>query len=146
MLKHTVVAAALAAAFVTPVSAAGASDKELQEIRAQIRAMKDSYEARLQALEERLQQAQAASAPAVAALAEAAPVAPATGAAPPAAAATASNIFNPNISMILGGTLSNLSQAPKDYRLQGFLPSGGEAGPGNRGFNLGESELTMAAN
>ncbi|HEU4844785.1 MAG TPA: hypothetical protein VFT05_11015, partial [Burkholderiaceae bacterium] len=72
--------------------------------------------------------------------AEPAPAAPVGGAAPPA------NLFNPNISMILGGTLQNLSQDPTQYRLQGFIPSGGDAGPGKRGFSLGESELTMAAN
>jgi len=166
MLKNTVVAAAMGAALAAPMAHAAdkKEQKELAEIRAEIRQMKEAYEARLQALEQKLQAAQADTAAAkaqVAALAAApaAPAAPAADAAPAVAAAepaaaptntgsanTPSNIFNPNISMILGGTLQNLKQDPNQYRLQGFVPPGGEVGPGKRGFNLGESELTMAAN
>jgi hypothetical protein len=171
MLKHSVIVAALSAAVAAPqVHAADKKEqKELAEIRAEIRQMKDAYEARLQALEQRLQQAQSdaaaakaqLAAPAVASAAApaATPPADAVAAAPyvetPAAPAAPSavgganapsNLFNPNISMILGGTLQNLKQDPAQYRLQGFAPSGGEVGPGKRGFSLGESELTMAAN
>ncbi|MBA5687694.1 hypothetical protein [Rugamonas apoptosis] len=172
MLKRSVMALTVSAVVAAPVAqAADKSDKkELAAIRAQIAQMQKDYEARLQALEQRLQQAQTATAAAQAqlttqagtstganaeapaaqlgaasaSLAETAsaatPAAPVGGAAPP------SNLFNPNISMILGGTLQNLSQDPNQYRLQGFIPSGGEVGPGKRGFSLGESELTMAAN
>ncbi len=171
MLKHKVMMAALSVAAAAPQAYAAdkKEQKELAEIRAEIRQMKQAYEARLQAMEQRLQQAQAdnaaakaqiaaigaaapapaASAPAAAAAPVAAyvetPAAPAS-AAPAGGASPASNLFNPNISMILGGTLQNLKQDPSQYRLQGFAPSGGELGPGKRGFNLGESELTMAAN
>ncbi|MES2159628.1 MAG: hypothetical protein V4476_00600 [Pseudomonadota bacterium] len=171
MLKHKVMMAALSVAVAAPQAYAAdkKEQKELAEIRAEIRQMREAYEARLQAMEQRLQQAQADNAAAKAQIAAisggapAAPSAPAAGAAPavaayvetPAAPASAaptgsanpaSNLFNPNISMILGGTLQNLKQDPSQYRLQGFAPSGGEVGPGKRGFNLGESELTMAAN
>jgi hypothetical protein len=175
MLKNSVVAVAMGAAMAAPMAQAAdkKEQKELAEIRAEIRQMKQAYEARLQALEQKLQAAQTDTAAAkaqVAALASApaaadssagatqAGSAPAVAAAPyvetPAAAPAAglgsantpSNIFNPNISMILGGTLQNLKQDPSQYRLQGFVPSGGEVGPGKRGFSLGESELTMAAN
>ena len=153
MLKHSVLAAALAAAFAAPAPAFAADDKQLADIRAQIRQMKESYEARLQALEQRLQQAEAA-APAVAA-APALAAGPAPESAPepapepapaPPAAASASNVFNPNLALILGGSAARLSQDPQQYRLQGFVPSGGDVGPGQRGFNLGESELTLSAN
>jgi hypothetical protein len=141
MIKTTALCAALAAAFVVPLSASAADDKELAAIRAQIREMKESYEARLQALEQRLQDAQAAAAQAqnaaLAAPVQAVPV-------PPAPAA--SNAFNPNISLVLAGAYANLSQDPAQYRIQGFVPPAGEVGPGQRGFNLGESELTMVAN
>ncbi|WLI91201.1 TonB-dependent receptor [Massilia sp. R2A-15] len=147
MLKTTVLGAALAAALASPLAASAADDKELAAIRAQIKEMKESYEARLQALEQRLQDAQAAAAQAQnAALAAQTPApAPAPVAAAPAAPAAA-NAFNPNISLVLGGTYANLSQDPEKYRLQGFVPPVGEVGPGKRGFNLGESELTFAAN
>ncbi|MYM86076.1 hypothetical protein GTP91_02665 [Rugamonas sp. FT82W] len=179
MLKHSVLAAALSAAVAAPQAYAAdkKEQKELAAIRAEIRDMKAAYEARLQAMEQRLQQAQSdsaaakaqlatisggtsatssagapaaavattaiptAAAPAVAAYVES-PAAPASA----SGATPASNLFNPNISMILGGTLQNLKQDPSQYRLQGFAPSGGEVGPGKRGFSLGESELTMAAN
>ena len=48
--------------------------------------------------------------------------------------------------MILAGTYTNLKRDPDQYRIQGFLPVGGEVGPGARSFNLGESEITMSAN
>ncbi|HET7794295.1 MAG TPA: hypothetical protein VFL64_13010 [Rhizobacter sp.] len=53
--------------------------------------------------------------------------------------------FNPAISLILNGTYADLSRDPETYTLQGFIPSGGEVGPGKRGFSLGESELTLSA-
>ncbi|MBX3618447.1 MAG: hypothetical protein KF891_00430 [Rhizobacter sp.] len=59
--------------------------------------------------------------------------------------ATPATAFNPAISLILNGTYANLSRDPATFRLQGFMPSGGEVGPGQRSFQLGESELTLAA-
>ena len=50
------------------------------------------------------------------------------------------------MSAILGGSYANLSEDPADYRIAGFLPAGDEIGPGERSFNLGESELTLSAN
>lgn len=70
------------------------------------------------------------------------PAAAAGGGTPQGAPASG---FNPTVSLILGGTYVNLSQDPNRYRLQGFMP-GGDVGPGRRGLNLGESELTLAAN
>jgi hypothetical protein len=67
----------------------------------------------------------------------------------PASAAAASGgtaAFNPAISLILSGHYTHTSADPASYRIAGFAPSGGEGGPGPRGFNLGESELTVAAN
>jgi hypothetical protein len=169
MLKKTVLTAALAAAFVVPAAHA-ANDKELAAIREQIRQMKQSYEARLTALEQRLQEAQAAvaqaqntaaaaqqaqtpaaSAPAQANAAITAPLPPEPEPAPAPALAgatrAASNAFNPNISVVLAGSYRNLQQDPNAYRIQGFMPAtDGEVGPGQRSFNLGESEVTMAAN
>jgi len=150
------VSVALAAAFALPLSAAAAENPELAAIRAQIAEMKQSYEARLQALEQRLQEAQAAVAEAQNAAASAQQTAaPAVAAAAPVVAAPevpaarpaqGDNSFNPSISLILGGTFSKLQRDPGTYRFGGFMPPEGEIGPGSRSFNLGESELTMAAN
>ena len=156
MHKQSVLAAAFAAALAAPHFAAAADDKDLAQIREQIRQMKDDYETRIRALERRLEEAEAKSARAAAIPAGAAAAAGVgapvgTAAVPPPASAgrTASagaNAFNPAISLILGGTYSRLSQDPEQYRIQGFLPGGEEAGPGARSFNLGESELTLSAN
>ena len=153
--------AVAAAAVLSPVYAAAQTsnppERELAQIRAQIQQMKDEYEARIRALEKRLQDAEAKADRAVAQ--SAAPAAPAAvaQATPPAGAtpgpasagspATAgANAFNPAISLILAGTYAHLSQDPSQYRIQGFAPAGDEIGPGARSFNLGESELTLSAN
>jgi hypothetical protein len=54
--------------------------------------------------------------------------------------------FNPSISMILTGNYASLSQNPATYRIAGFIPPPGGEGPGERSFNLGESELTVSSN
>ncbi|CAN5211875.1 TonB-dependent receptor [soil metagenome] len=160
MFQKKILAAALTAAFFTPFAVA-ADDKELAQIREQVREMKQTYEARIQALETRLLQAETNARKAERATAEAATAAPdasstaptstssalASNVAPSVSAAPASpRSFNPSIALTLGGTYSNLSRDPKQYRLQGFIPAGEDAGPGKRSFNLGESELTFSAN
>ncbi|MCJ7452705.1 MAG: hypothetical protein MUO39_09565 [Steroidobacteraceae bacterium] len=64
----------------------------------------------------------------------------------PPTTAGKSSTFNPAISLILAGNYANLSNNPDDYAIQGFIPGGDEIGPGDRSFNLGESELTIASN
>jgi hypothetical protein len=157
MLKHSVMTAALAVAFGVPFSAHAADEKELAQIREQIQQLKSNYEARIQALEKRLQEVEVkpeakpqpngetkgvanTSEPNLPQLPVAAASVPVGG-----VAASASG-FNPSVALILGGTYANLSQDPQQYRLQGFVPSGDEVGPGKRNFSLGESELTFSAN
>lgn len=110
--------------------ATAASDADLEKIRTEIQQLKQAYEARIQALEARLQHAESR--------ADAPPI-------PVAAAPAGANAFNPEISLILSGTYASLSQNPEQYRITGFIP-GGEIGPGQRSFSLGESELVIAAN
>ena len=64
----------------------------------------------------------------------------------PAGQPSTATAFNPAMSAILGGSYANLSEDPATYRIAGFLPAGDEIGPGDRSFNLGESELTLSAN
>src|SRR5437763_3151882 len=59
---------------------------------------------------------------------------------------TGENAMNPAVSVILNGIYSNLSQDPNAFRINGFVPTLGEVGPGVRGLSLGESELALAAN
>jgi hypothetical protein len=67
-------------------------------------------------------------------------------AAPAQSAPASANAFNPAISLILEGQYNNLQQDPETYQIGGFIPGGDEIGPGNRSFNIGESELTVSAN
>jgi hypothetical protein len=129
------VAALCALAMLPAVS--GAAD-DVGALRAELQALKSDYSARVDALEARIQQLEAA--PSVAASDVPPP-------APEARMTSGSNAsaFNPAISLILGGSYTNTSRNPDDWSIAGFPPSGGEVGPGERSFNLGESELTFAA-
>jgi len=136
-LRRSWGAFALLLAMAAPARAA--TDAELADIRAQIRELREQYEARIQALEARLKEAESrAAAPA--------PLAAAPEPAPAAAGGNSLAAFNPAISAILTGTYAYLSRDPAGFGLSGFPPSGGEVGPGKRGFSLGESELVFSAN
>jgi hypothetical protein len=136
VFKFIQVPRVLALALLLVPNAWAASDADLAEIRAQIRELKSSYEARIQALEQRLKEAEAKAAAPVAAIA----IAPA-----PSSPTSSISAFNPAVSVVLQGRYANLSQDPSSFAIQGFAP-GGEIGPGRRGFSLGESELALYAN
>jgi hypothetical protein len=139
MFRHGSLAPAVIACFAA-LPAWAATDDDLAQIRSQIRELKETYEARIRALEEKLQAAEARSAQPPPPAAAPAPVA--TTAAP---ASTSPGAFNPAISAILAGQYANLSQDPAGFRIPGFL-TGGDIGPGRRGFSIAESELQLAAN
>jgi hypothetical protein len=133
-----------------PVSAA---DADLKALREEIAQMKNAYEQRINALEKRLvdteRQAAAAGSKAETAASQAR-VAREAGRQPAAASA-----FNPEISLVLSGMYNTTSQDPRqdptgaagrERRIQGLLPVGGELNPEARAWNLGESELAIAAN
>jgi hypothetical protein len=131
-----------ALALLSASGAHAASDADLEEIRAQIRELKSSYETRIQALEQRLKDAESRPAPVAAAPAS---IAPQPLPAPASSPTSSASAFNPAISAVLQGSYANLSKDPAGFRIAGF-PSGGEIGPGRRGFSLGESEVALAAN
>lgn len=168
MAKLTPIAGAFVVVSMLWPHAGHAAPDDVAALRAEIEALKVDYAARVQALEARIQRLESA---AEVAQPEAAPGMPAAGspsaagvasvaasaaAAPPPALPEPSTIappaksgsataFNPAISMILTGNYANLSQDPATYRIAGFIPAPGE-GPGERSFNLDESELTVASN
>ena len=144
--KHKTLAAGIVLALAAPLGAQAADSAELAQIREQIKQIKESYEARLQSLEKRLQQAESTAGSALDKAAKVEEKAVHAAAAPAALPAASASAFNPEVSLILSGTYTNLSQDPANYRIGGFLPNGGEIGPGQRGFSLGESELVVAAN
>ena len=141
MIKRTLMAAAVATALAGPGTAAAVTDAEMRELREQVRQLKQEYETRIDALEQRLKQAEGAAAKAQASAGQAEAAAASASARPAGESA-----FNPGISLILNGVLANLSQDPARHQITGFTPTGGEVGPGNRGFSLGESELVFSAN
>ena len=134
-LASALVASAL---FATSAAACAATDSELAEIREQLRTLKDQYETRIRALENRLQAAEAA-APA------ASPSAVSSASTSGASAGAGIAAFNPAISLVLQGTYASLSQDPARYALAGFAKSP-DVSPGHRGLGLGESELALSAN
>lgn len=142
----------LAVACAWPAHAAGRNpsptsntDPAVAELRRQMDEMRSQYEARLKALEDKLatQANASANAPPTAAMADATGAEPAVASASPPAS---NNSFNPAVSVILSGTYASLRKDPGTWALRGFLPSGDEIGPGERGFSLGESEVGLSAN
>jgi hypothetical protein len=136
--KLTACAVALACAF--PTWASANDSAEMEKIRADIEQLKQNYEARIQSLETKLEQAQSSAGKAEqsAAKAESAAIQASTR------TTTSDNAFNPGISLILSGIYANRSK-DSDYHITGFQ-TGGEIGPGLRGFSLAESELGLYAN
>ena len=156
MHKLALAPSAFALALAIAPAARAATDADLAEIREEIQQLKAAYEARIQALEQHLKDAEARSA--VAAAPPGSPAADASPAvvAPPAAvpappvatgAPNAPGIaaFNPAISAVLQGVYANLSQDPNQYAIAGFVPSG-DIAPAKRGFSIAESELGLSAN
>lgn len=144
--KRKTLAAGIALALIAPLSAQAADNAELAQIREQIKQMKESYEARIQSLEKRLQQAETTAGDALDKAGSAEEKAVQAAVAPQATPPAGTNAFNPDVSLILSGIYSNLSQDPANYRIGGFQANGGEIGPGQRGFSLAESELGIYAN
>lgn len=145
MFKRNLILAAVALALSGP---ALAQDAELAKIREEIRQMKDAYEKRIQTLEKRLSEAEAKAgkAESTASKAEQSAAKAETATAAAASARGGENAFNPAVSLILQGAYARTSQDPNSYRINGFVPSGGEVGPPKRSFGLGETELALAAN
>ena len=123
---------------------AGHAADDVAVLRAEIAALKAQYAAQVGALEARIDQLEASAATAVAArsVRRRSGGTAAHGGSSPARNSAA---FNPAISVILAGNYADLSQDPGDFHFAGFMPNGGEIGPGERSFNLGESEVTFAA-
>jgi len=131
---------------------ANQAQSELKELRQAVQQMREQYEGRLKALEQRVQEAEARApaGPSVPAKAVAAAPEPAFEAPAPTAAATptrqAGGGFNPSVALILSGNYAHLGKDPSTWAMGGFPMGEGETGPGSKGFNLGESEVTFSAN
>ena len=127
---------AIALAFLLPAAAQANDSDEMEKLRAEVQQLKQGYESRIQALESRLKSTETVATQADKKADDAAIQA--------SSKQTTSNAYNPDISLILTGTLANRSQ-DSNYHITGFQAGGG-IGPGSRGFSLGESELGLYAN
>jgi hypothetical protein len=145
VFKRNLILAAVTLALSGP---ALAQDAELAKIREEIKQMREAYENRIQMLEKRLSEAEAkaGNAETAASKAEQTAAKAETATAAAASARSGENAFNPAVSLILQGAYARTSQDPNSYRINGFVPSGGEVGPPKRSFGLGETELALAAN
>ena len=135
--------------FFSRTDAYAATDADLAEIRDQIRQLKESYEARIQALEQRLKEAKRNPRPASPAAPAPSPPAPVAAAParrrPPTSSTGGSAPSIPAISAVLQGVYTNLSQDPEpvcDRRLRAER----RHRAGERGFCIAESELALTAN
>ena len=138
MTRFMRVAAHLALACAALPSITQAAD-DVAELRVELQAMKSEYASRVGLLEARIEQLESAPEPIAAQVAQQQPPLAAAG------SRSAPSVFNPAISLIFSGNYTDVSQDPENWRVAGFMPSGGEVGPGERSFNLGESELVLAA-
>jgi len=124
-MKHTIYFM-LAVSYLQPWINASAADNKAQpedtqtQIQQQIEQLQDDYDRRLERLEKRQKQTQAAT------------------------RIKRANNFNPAISLILTGTYASYDNDPDAYNLPGFT-LGEEAGLSTEGFSLGESEITLGA-
>ncbi len=120
------------------------ASEEVDVLRHELNTLRIEYEARLKKLEERLQQAEAASRESKtpeqepARSAAAAPVGDSRG-------GVAVNAFNPAISAVVQGKVASQSLSSESAVMPGF-PQGGEAGSVQEGFSLDETEITLSAN
>lgn len=138
-----------------PAYAAPATD--LATLQQQLNALRSEYdvkisdlEARLKVAEDRASIAQPAAPPSTEIATTGPP--PAEGeiviadAAPePVSRVTSANAANPGVSVVLNGNYVATSHNPAGARISGY-PLDAGAGPFPRGFSLGESEVTLAAN
>src|SRR5215467_6977702 len=116
MLKKNALALAVTAALGLPYAARAQTQDEVRELREQVKQLDKRVSDAEQAA------AQASNRPA------------------------GENALNPAVSLILNGIYGNLSQDPANFRINGFVPTGGDVAPPDRGLSLGESELAISAN
>jgi hypothetical protein len=139
-------------AFGLPGGVRAQTDPNLDDIRKEIQDLKDSYDSRIKALENKLKQTEEAAAKAQTSASQAESAATqakqtaesasqATGLKPPASPSA----FNPAISLILQGGYYNSNQNPATRTVTGYLGPEGLGLP-PRGFDVGETEVTMSAN
>lgn len=146
--RSAAVAMATIALIGTP--AVAQTNDDIAALRRDMETLRQDYQARINELEARLAQAEA-DASAARAAAQATPSTEAVATIEPplapisAAATTNPNIYNPGIAVALNGFLTVARNDTGEESIAGFA-TGDEIGRPARGFSLGESEVSFAAN
>ena len=112
-----------------------ASPEDIEALHQELSDIRAAYEARVKALETRIELLEKNTQPQSTASVPPVPPAPVTQ--------ERASDFNPAISVVLTGTLADFS-SNNDARVPGMM-SGGEPDPGVEGFSVGESELNITA-
>lgn len=132
-------AAAACAGVLAPGLAQAAPAPDVAALQQEMDAMRADYDARMSALEAKLNAATAAAS------GDAVSTLPDYAQAAPTPATSSANAMNPGVSVVLNGNYFASRRDPATLGVAGF-PLGDEAGLPRRGFSLGESEVTFAAN
>jgi hypothetical protein len=136
MRKSYLAVSTLLLAFLSPASVLAVTDGDIEELKAEIRNMKQSYENRIAELESKLQKLEAAGEHESAEMTR-------TVHSESSGRRIYGNEFNPSIGVILNGRYSSFSSDTSE--IAGFAV--GEEGKRDReGLSVGESELNFAAN
>jgi hypothetical protein len=118
------------------------SDGEIEQLRAELKLLRDSYDQRIASLELRLQAAENKT---IGSADETPGQQDAELRALSAISKSSNNAFNPAIGIIFQGQAWSYQNDAESYSIPGF-PLGGEAGPVAEGLSLGETEIDISAN
>ena len=148
--RSLLLAASVACATSIALPAFAADESDLSGLRQEMKSLRDDYERKIQELEKRLKAAEDKATLAVPPSAESTMSAPVAQAEPPppvpkASAPVSANAFNPAVSVILNGAYGVSQRDPSSVGIAGFILEE-EAGLQDRGFSLGESEISLSAN
>lgn len=143
-MSKTLLFAASAAVLLTASPALAADDADLKSLRAEIQAMRDAYESKIQQLEQKVETLETQQSNTSAKVAK---IEPAAGnpVLPPATnrRRVNDNSFNPEIGVILQGKYQSFSEREGD--IAGFA-IGEEGERGGEGLSIDETELNFSAN
>lgn len=139
--KLLLAASALAILNVSPAFAA--DDADLKALHAEIAAMRQAYEGKINQLEKKVQRLEAKQVKTAETVAENKEAVDTAVASVPSQSQSSANSFNPEVSVILQGKYQSFSEDSVDFAGFGV---GEEGERGQEGFGLDETELNFAAN
>jgi len=142
MSKKLLLAASVAAILSTSPAIA-ADDVNLQTLQAEIQAMRNAYESKIEQLEQKVETLSAQQNKTAAKVAATEPAAGRSSIPATSERRINDNSFNPEIGVILNGQYQTFSEDSSEFA--GFAV-GEEAERGSEGFGIGETELNLSAN